>query len=81
MIWHQIIAEFPEVSHDFIVNPCNVCLNGTTSEISTWEETLKHAKISDGGEDAENPIGGIFCLSRSMSENPSQTGGISYSLD
>lgn len=81
MIWHQIIAEFPEVPPDFIVNPCNICLDGTNYEINTWEVILKHGKISAGDEDLENPIGGIFCLLKSMSKNLPQTGGISYSLD
>lgn len=66
--------------HDFIVNPYNICLDGTEYEINTWEEMLNHAKISVKGEYPENPLGRIFvyqeaCLSTS------QTEGISYSLD
>lgn len=59
-IWHQIIAEFSEVPHDFIVNPYNICMDGTEYEINTWEEMLNHAKISVGGEYPENPLGRIF---------------------
>ena len=81
MIWHQIISEFPEVPHGSIVNPCNICLNGINCKINTWEKILKHPKISWGGKDPENPIGGIFYFPGSMSENLYQTGGISYNLD
>lgn len=78
--WHQIIAEISEVPHDFIENPHSICLDGTEYEINTWEETIKQAKISVGGEHPENPLGWIFgyqgaCLKMC------QTEGISYSLE
>lgn len=58
--WHQIIAEFSEVPHDFIVNPRNICLDRTDCEINTWEEILNYAKISVRGEYPENHLGRIF---------------------